>query len=138
MRETGVSIRRLIAGLLGLDLDELISDQSLISANGKSNGQRLEEIDSLSKDFIRTFISNPEKEPDRIIKEILSGQNFTEQNIIEQVLTEQDFTRTEYYRTGFWRSKSFEEQILQSRDSKNRVLRSEHKPDLFPDRCCNL
>ncbi|KKG12250.1 cobalt chelatase [Methanosarcina sp. 2.H.T.1A.6] len=75
-----VSIRRMIAGLLGLDLDELISDQSLISANGKSNGQRLEEIDSLSKDFIRTFISNPEKEPDRIIKEVLSGQNFAGQS----------------------------------------------------------
>ncbi|AKB75854.1 CobN component of cobalt chelatase involved in B12 biosynthesis [Methanosarcina lacustris Z-7289] len=75
-----VSIRRLIAGLLELDLDELISDQSLISANGKSNGQRLEEIDSLSKDFIRTFISNPEKEPDRIIKEVISGQSFEGQS----------------------------------------------------------
>ncbi|MDD4250157.1 MAG: cobaltochelatase subunit CobN, partial [Methanosarcina sp.] len=88
----GVSIRRLIAGLLGLDLDELISDQSLISANGKSNGQRLEEIDSLSKDFIRTFISNPEKESASIIKEVLSGQSFAEQNITKQVLIEQDFT----------------------------------------------
>ncbi|AKB22818.1 cobaltochelatase subunit CobN [Methanosarcina sp. WH1] len=95
----GVSIRRLIAGLLGLDLDELLSDQSLISANGKSNGQRLEEIDSLSKDFIRTFISNPEKVPASIIKEVLSGQSFAEQNITKQeqnitkqVLIEQDFT----------------------------------------------
>ena len=70
-----VSIRRLIADLLGLDLDELISDQSRISGNGKSNGQRLEEIDSLSKDFIRTFINNPEKEPSWIIREIFAGQN---------------------------------------------------------------
>lgn len=83
----GVSIRRLIAGPLGLDLDELISDQSLISANGKSNGQRLEEIDSLSKAFIRTFIANPEKEPVSIINEVLSGQNFTDQSITEQNFT---------------------------------------------------
>src|SRR5690606_21794730 len=36
-----VSIRRLIAEILGLDLDELISDQGRISENGKSNGQRI-------------------------------------------------------------------------------------------------
>lgn len=76
-----VSIRRLIAELLELDLDELISDQSRISKNGKSNGQLLEEIDSLSKEFIRTFINNPEKEPDRIIKEIFEGKSFEKQNI---------------------------------------------------------
>nr|WP_269850560.1 cobaltochelatase subunit CobN [Methanosarcina horonobensis] len=79
-----VSIRRLIAELLGLDLDELLSDQSRISENGKSNGQRLEEIDSLSKDFIRTFINNQEKEPPSIIREIFTGQNFTEQNVTGQ------------------------------------------------------
>lgn len=76
-----ISIRRLIAGLLGLDLDELISDQSRISGNGKSNGQRLEEIDSLSKDFIRTFINNHEKEPARIIEEIFEGKSFEKQEI---------------------------------------------------------
>jgi len=90
----GVSIRRLIAGLLGLDLDELISDQSLISANGKANGQRLEEIDSLSKDFIRTFISYPEKEPDRIIKEVLSGQNFAGQSFAGQSFEVQSINPT--------------------------------------------
>jgi cobaltochelatase CobN len=71
-----VSIRRFIAGVLGLDLDELISSQSRISKDGKSFGQKLEEIDSLSKDFIRTFIDNPDKDPSWIIKEI-----FTEENI---------------------------------------------------------
>lgn len=70
-----VSIRRVIAGLLGLDLDELMSDQSRISENGTSNGQRLEEIDSLSKAYIRTFISNPEKEPAWIIGEIFKERN---------------------------------------------------------------
>jgi cobaltochelatase CobN len=70
-----ISIRRLVAEILGLDLDELISDQSRISENGKSSGQRLEEIDSISKDFIRTFINNPEKEPSSIIKDIFSGQS---------------------------------------------------------------
>ncbi|AKB82289.1 CobN component of cobalt chelatase involved in B12 biosynthesis [Methanosarcina barkeri 3] len=79
-----VSIRRLIAELLGLDLDELISDQSLISENGKSNGQLLEEIDSLSKDFIRTFINNPEKEPARIIKEIFDEKDFEGQDVKEE------------------------------------------------------
>jgi len=70
-----VSIRRMIAGFLGLDLGELISDQSRISENGKSNGQRLEEIDSLSKDFIRTFIDNPQKESAWVIKEIFKEQS---------------------------------------------------------------
>lgn len=76
-----VSIRRLIAEILGLDLDELITDQSRISENGKSNGQRLEEIDSLSKDLIRTFINSPEKKPSSIIREIFTGQNFAEKGI---------------------------------------------------------
>ncbi|MFA7036544.1 MAG: cobaltochelatase subunit CobN [Methanosarcina sp.] len=76
-----VSIRRLIAEILGLDLDELITDQSRISENGKSNGQRLEEIDSLSKDLIRTFINSPEKKPSSIIREIFTGQNFVEKGI---------------------------------------------------------
>ncbi len=84
-----VSIRRLIAELLELDLDELISDQSRISKNGKSNGQLLEEIDSLSKEFIRTFINNPEKEPDRIIKEIFEGKSFEKQNIKGKKFEEQ-------------------------------------------------
>lgn len=80
-----VSIRRLIAEFLGLDLDELISDQSRISENGKSNGQRLEEIDSLSKDFIRTFINNPEKEPAWIIKRIFKEQASGELNTKEEI-----------------------------------------------------
>ncbi|WP_292390481.1 cobaltochelatase subunit CobN [Methanosarcina sp. UBA5] len=84
-----VSIRKLIAELLELDLDELISDQSRISENGKSNGQRLEEIDSLSKDFIRTFINNPEKEPAWIIKEIFNEKSFEKQEIKEKNFKEQ-------------------------------------------------
>lgn len=76
-----ISIRRLIAGFLELDLDELISDQSRISENGKSNGQRLEEVDSLSKDFIRVFINSPEKEPAQIIKEIFEGISLEDQKI---------------------------------------------------------
>jgi cobaltochelatase CobN len=80
-----VSIRRLIAELLELDLDEMISDQSQISRNGKSNGQLLEEIDSLSKDFIRTFINNPEKEPAWIIKEIFEGKILGEQNTNREI-----------------------------------------------------
>ncbi len=85
-----VSIRRLIAELQELDLDELISDQSRISKNGKSNGQRLEEIDSFSKDFIRMFINNPEKEPAWIIKEIFKEGSFEEQNIKEKSFKEQN------------------------------------------------
>ncbi|HEY3360409.1 MAG TPA: cobaltochelatase subunit CobN, partial [Methanosarcina sp.] len=94
-----VSIRRLIAELLELDLDELISDQSRISENGKSNGQRLEEIDSLSKDFIRTFINSPEKEPTQIIKEIFEEKSFEKQEIKEKNFKEQGIEE-----------KSFEEQ----------------------------
>ncbi|MDY9927730.1 cobaltochelatase subunit CobN [Methanosarcina sp.] len=90
--ENSVSIRRLIAGLLELDLDELISDQSRISADGKSNGQRLEAIDSLSKNFILAFINSPEKKPDWIIREIFTGQNFAGQSFTEQNITEQNIT----------------------------------------------
>jgi cobaltochelatase CobN len=70
-----VSIRRVIAEILGLDLDKLVSDQSRISENGLSNGKRLEEIDSLSKDYIRTFLSNPEKEPAWIIRGVFKEQD---------------------------------------------------------------
>lgn len=83
-----VSIRRLIAEILGLDLDELISDQGRISENGKSNGQRIEEIDSLSKDFIRIFINNPEKEPSLKIREILAAKNFMEQTVTQHIFKE--------------------------------------------------
>lgn len=93
----------MIAGLLGLDLDELISDQSRISGNGKSNGQRLEEIDSLSKDFIRTFINNHEKEPARIIEEIFEGKSFEKQEI---------------------KGKSFEKQELKKIFLKSRKLKT--------------
>ncbi|WP_410508897.1 cobaltochelatase subunit CobN [Methanosarcina hadiensis] len=101
-----ISIRRLVAEILGLDLDELISDQSRISENGKSNGQRLEEIDSLSKDFIRTFINDPEKEPSSIIREIFSGQKLTEKNntdkvLTEQILAEQSFAERDFTEQGF-------------------------------------
>ena len=44
-----------------------------------------------SKDFIRDFISNPEKEPDRIIREVLSGQSFAGQNTTEPGIIEQSF-----------------------------------------------
>jgi cobaltochelatase CobN len=87
-----VSIRRLIAEIIGLDLDDLISDQSRISENGKSNGQRLEEIDSLSKDFIRTFINNPQKEPSLIIREIFAVKSFIEKTVTEHILKEQILT----------------------------------------------
>lgn len=84
-----VSIRRMIAELLELDLDELITDQSRISGNRKSNGQRLEEIDSLSKDFIRTFINNPEKESAWVIKETFKERSFEKQEIKEKDFKEQ-------------------------------------------------
>ncbi|MDQ1275779.1 MAG: cobaltochelatase CobN, partial [Euryarchaeota archaeon] len=116
-----VSIRRLIAEIMGLDLDELISDQSRISENGKSNGQRLEKIDSLSKDFIRTFINNPEKEPSSIIKEIFSGQNLTEQNITKQILTEQGFTEQGFKGQSI-AEESIEEPIITEPGFKEQLL----------------
>jgi len=110
-----VSIRRLIAELMELDLDELISDQSRISENGKSNGQRLEEIDFLSKDFIRTFINNPEKEPIQIIKEIFKEESFEEQDIKEKSFEEQGIT-----------GKSFEEQEIKEKSFKEQKIKEQN------------
>jgi len=59
-RDSKVSIRRLSAGLLGLDLDELISDQGWVTEDGRSYGALLEEIDHLSRDIIRVCMDNSE------------------------------------------------------------------------------
>lgn len=137
-----VSIRRLIAELLELDLDELISDQSRISENGKSNGQLLEEIDSLSKDFIRTFINNPEKEPARIIKEIFEGKSFEEQNIkgksFEEHNVNKEINNSEIEPTRIieeiFEGKSFEEQDSKGKGFEEQEIKNlSINPSLLQD-----
>lgn len=56
--ENAVSLRRIMAGLMGLDLGELIANQGEVSQNGRI----LEEIDELSKDFIRKCLTNDSAE----------------------------------------------------------------------------
>ncbi len=117
-----VSIRRLIAEFLGLDLDELISDQSRISEDGKSNGQKLEEIDSLSKDFIRTFINNPQKDPAQIIKGIFEQESFEGQNIEEEINSpEKDPAQII---KGVFEQESFDEQKIRNQSIDSAFLQN--------------
>ena len=51
------SIRRLIADMLGFELDGLLSGQGDVSKEGKSNGRILEEIDRISRDLIREVLN---------------------------------------------------------------------------------
>jgi cobaltochelatase CobN len=54
----GVSLRRTIAGIMGLKFDTLLANQGAISrTHKKSNGELLEEIDSLSKVVIKEFLA---------------------------------------------------------------------------------
>ncbi|GFO96846.1 cobaltochelatase [groundwater metagenome] len=64
----GVSLRRVIAGIMGLNFDELLANQEAISqTHKKSNGELLEEIDSLSKVLINEFLSGNGKNPEDIL-----------------------------------------------------------------------
>ncbi|MEW6448177.1 MAG: cobaltochelatase subunit CobN [Bacillota bacterium] len=52
-----VSLRRAVAGLMGLDLAELLADQGKFSLRyGKSHGALLEEVDAACKAFIGIFL----------------------------------------------------------------------------------
>jgi cobaltochelatase CobN len=54
----GVSLRRTIAGIMGLKFDKLLEDQGAISKKyKKSNGELLGEIDSLSKVVLKEFLA---------------------------------------------------------------------------------
>jgi cobaltochelatase CobN len=55
-----VSLRRVIAEVMGLNFDELLSDQGAISKYNKPNGEMLEEIDTFSKMLIKEFLSGNE------------------------------------------------------------------------------
>jgi cobaltochelatase CobN len=61
--DSGVSLRRTVAGMMGLDLDHLLQSQGEISDIYKiSNGSLLESLDAISKALIRQFLS-PDKTP---------------------------------------------------------------------------
>jgi cobaltochelatase CobN len=73
-RDNKVSIRRLSAGLLGFDLDELISDQGRVTEDGRSYGALLEEIDHLSSDIIRACLDNSEADVPALVREIMGDR----------------------------------------------------------------
>lgn len=65
----GVSLRRTIAGIMGLKFDTLLADQGAISrTHKKSNGELLEEIDSLSKVVIKEFLACSNEKFENIFK----------------------------------------------------------------------
>ncbi len=69
-----VSLRRVVAGLIGLDLDELISNQGAVSDDGTSYGELLEEIDIISKDVIRKCLAGSGTDATALAKEILGNR----------------------------------------------------------------
>jgi len=76
-RDSKVSIRRLSAGLMGLDLDELIRDQGRVTEDGHSYGALLEEIDYLSGNIIRACLDNSEADVhslSAVVQEILGDR----------------------------------------------------------------
>jgi len=72
--DSKVSIRRLSAGLLGLDLDELISDQGRVTEDGRSYGALLEDIDHLSRDIIRMCLDNSEADVPVLVEKIMGDR----------------------------------------------------------------
>jgi len=73
-RDSKVSIRLVSAGLLGLDLDELISDQGRVTEDGCSYGALLEEIDHLSRDIIRACMDNSEADVPALVQQIMGDR----------------------------------------------------------------
>ena len=54
-----LSLRKTIAGMIELDMNNLLSDQAAIDVkSGKNHGLLLEEIDSFSKEFIAAILDN--------------------------------------------------------------------------------
>jgi cobaltochelatase CobN len=65
-----VSLRRVISGIMGLNFDELMANQGAISPGyNKSNGELLEEIDSLSKVVIKEFLEAVSKTPEDVFEQ---------------------------------------------------------------------
>jgi len=73
-RDSKVSIRRLSAGLLGLDFDELISNQGRVTEDGRPYGALLEEIDHLSRDIIRACLDNSEADIPALVQEKMENR----------------------------------------------------------------
>jgi cobaltochelatase CobN len=72
----GVSLRRVIAGVMGLNFDELLSYQGAISQKyNRPNGELLEEIDSVSKVLIREFLAGNGKNPEDILEQAVEKEH---------------------------------------------------------------
>ncbi|HID07630.1 MAG TPA: cobaltochelatase subunit CobN, partial [Armatimonadetes bacterium] len=72
-----VSIRRVAAGLLGLDLDELLSNQGKITEDGRSYGSLLDDIDRLSGDIIRVCLHNSEVDVPALVHRIAGDRHIS-------------------------------------------------------------
>ncbi|MDP2844470.1 MAG: cobaltochelatase subunit CobN, partial [Candidatus Methanoperedens sp.] len=83
----GVSLRRTIAGIMGLKFDKLLSDQGAISQKyNKPNGELLEEIDTFSKMLIKEFLSGNGKKPEDILGMPVKKYEKSIQELKEKVL----------------------------------------------------
>jgi len=79
-----VSLRRAVAGLMNLDLAELLADQGRFSTRyGKSYGALLEEIDAAAKAFIGRFLKGQEVDPG-FAQEVL-GDKFLCPDVLAEV-----------------------------------------------------
>jgi len=70
-----ISLRKVICRLIGTELIDLLSDQGAISSeHQKSHGEILEQVDTLSKEFIRKVLARSDKDLSESLKEIIGDQ----------------------------------------------------------------
>ncbi len=72
---SGVSLRKIVASMMGMDLSDMLNDGGKICPHHKkSYGELLEEIDTICKAFIREFLNGNGREVKEIAYEVLGEQ----------------------------------------------------------------
>ena len=92
-----ISLRKVLCKLMGMELSNLLSNQGAISSSHrKSHGELLEEVDLLSKRFIREVLARGDKNLGKRLKEILGDQlrdesHLDKLNLIKERILDLDF-----------------------------------------------
>ncbi|MBW1740950.1 MAG: cobaltochelatase subunit CobN [Deltaproteobacteria bacterium] len=92
-----ISLRKVLCKLMGMELSSLLSDQGAISSyHRKSHGELIEEMDLLSKIFIKEVLARNDKDLAKRLKEILGDQlrdetHLDKINLIKKRILDLDF-----------------------------------------------
>ncbi len=79
-----VSLRKIVAGMMGMNLSDLLKDGSKVCPHHKrSYGELLEEVDTICKEFIRRMMSDG-KDLSRLVREVL-GERLKKANYIDRL-----------------------------------------------------